>query len=200
MLTRDGWIKRVGRLASVESNARPRGRRGDRGGAGQHARPRRLLRRRRHRLHDAHQRGAGQLRATASRSPSSSGWATRCDRQRRHHATSASRRRTSRPSNGEPPGPYLLVVTARARRCGRRWRPSAPPRPRSAAAMSGSTKATGWCWRRCWQDDEETIYLASRRRPRHPLRRRRDQHPVGRRQGRDGHQAGRGRYLPGWRR
>ena len=62
VLTRDGWIKRVGRLASVEGT---RVREGDEviavvpGSTLDHVD---LLRRRRHRLHDAHQRGAGQLR------------------------------------------------------------------------------------------------------------------------------------------
>ena len=41
VLTRDGWIKRVGRLASVESTRVREGRRGHRRGARQHARPRR---------------------------------------------------------------------------------------------------------------------------------------------------------------
>ncbi len=61
VLTRDGWIKRVGRLASVEGTRSPRRRRGDRRRARQHARSRHLLRRRRHGLHDAYQRGPGIL-------------------------------------------------------------------------------------------------------------------------------------------
>ena len=62
VLTRDGWIKRVGRLASVEGTRGARRRQRPGRGAGQHARSRHLLRRRRHRLHHAHQRGARQLR------------------------------------------------------------------------------------------------------------------------------------------
>ncbi len=59
VLTRDGWIKRVGRLAAVESTRVREGDDGHRRGARQYARSRHLLRGRRRRLHDADQRSAG---------------------------------------------------------------------------------------------------------------------------------------------
>ena len=183
-------------------HARPRGRRGHRRRARQHARPRRLLRRRRHRLHDADQRGAGQLRLR------------RADRQvlqaRRPGARSSAPSTTDERfiAADDEAGDARTTRRARtcwssrrrARRCGRRWRRSAPSRRRPAGATSGSNEGDRVVLATVLRRRGRAIFLASQRRPRDPLPDRGDQHPVRRRQGRDRHQAGRRRRLPGRRR
>ena len=48
------------------------------------------------------------------------------------------------PKNGDPPGPYLLVVTAQGQTLRTPLAPFASRRPRSAGVTSGSTTATRW--------------------------------------------------------
>ncbi len=148
VLTRDGWIKRVGRLASVEGT---RVREGDEviavvpASTLDHVD---LLRRRRHSLHDAHQRDAGQLRlrrADRQVFPPGRSGEGHCDGDdgRALHAGRSPpvERRTGR---AVPAGGHIT----RLRAAGRRWRRSARRPRRWAAVTSGWRRVTRLCWRR----------------------------------------------------
>ena len=194
VLTRDGWIKRVGRLASVEGNARPRRRRGDRRGAGQHARPRRLLRRRRHRVHDARSTRCRPVPATASRSRK---FFKLADQVKIIGAVTTDPRFTPRRSSRRKGDARRPVPAGRHER---RQRAAHRRSPRSAtridqggpAVRRSSTRATRSCWRSSSATKTERDARDSRR-ARHPLPDRRGEHARRRGQGRHRHQAGRRR-------
>ncbi|MFO0926260.1 MAG: DNA gyrase subunit A [Gemmataceae bacterium] len=142
VLTRDGWIKRVGRLTSVETT---RVREGDEvvavapGSTVDHvvSSPR-----------TAPPTPCGwstcrPVLAMATRSPSSSGWPIRCascaistDERFTAADTASANRRTRRVRMFSLPPP-------RGSKSARRWPHSAPRRPRSAGATSGWPRATG---------------------------------------------------------
>ncbi len=204
VLTRDGWIKRVGRLASVEGT---RVREGDEviavvpGSTLDHV------------IFFADDGTAYTMRINEV--PASSGYGEpiakffRLDDQVKIVAAvttdprfvpaavpAAAAARTAKDEPADPPGPYLLVVTAQ----GQTLRtPLAPFRVESTKVgrryvrLNEGDKVVMATVPR----DEETHLPGVGQRPRDPLRHRRDQHPRRRRQGRDGHQAGRGRHVPG---
>ncbi len=195
ILTRDGWIKRVNRLASIEGT---RVREGDEviavvpGSTLDHV------------IFFADDGTAYTMRINEV--PISSGYGEPltkyfrlADQVKVIGASTTDERFVpvdAPPANGEPAGPYLLVVTAQGQTL------RAPLTPFRTA----STKV-GRRYVRLVEGDkvvmatvlanEESLFLASARRPRDPFPDRGDQHPLRRGQGRHGHQAERGRRLPG---
>ena len=140
VLTRDGWIKRVGRLASVEGT---RVREGDQVIA---VVPASTLD---HVVFFADDGTAYTMRVNET--PASSGYGEPItkyfrlpDQVKIIAAATTDERFTPAevpPSDGEPTGPYLLVATATATRCGRRWRRSARlPQGRPAIRAAGGRR------------------------------------------------------------